>query len=145
MVVWEYLPKCWTGKVAAEMYAKFIKKALKKHRPGKLRHKVMEDNDPTGYKSSKARKAKKDAKIDVVSLPKYSMDLNPWDFCLFEDIEGRAAASAPKGKETLGAFKKRLRLVALRTPAETIRKAFANIKPRCKAIVKAKGRDIDMD
>ena len=59
----------------------------------------MEDNDPTGYKSSKAVQAKKGAKIDVVSLPKYSMDLNPWDFSLFEDIEGRAAASAPKGAE----------------------------------------------
>ena len=45
----------------------------------------------------------------------------------------------------MDAFKKRLRLVALRTPAAKIKKAFGDMKPRCKAIVAAKGRDIQMD
>ena len=81
----------------------------------------------------------------MVSLPKYSMDLNPWDYSLFRDIEERAAASAPKGKESLDAFKKRLRLVASLTRAAKIKKAFGDMKPRCKAIVAAKGRDIQMD
>ena len=56
-----------------------------------------------------------------------------------------AAECAPKGKETVGEFKKRLRLVALRTPAKDIKEAFDNIKPRCAAIIEAKGRDIHMD
>ena len=42
VTVWEYLPKRWRGAVAAQMYKGVIKKALKKHRPGKSRHKIME-------------------------------------------------------------------------------------------------------
>ena len=53
--------------MAAECYKKVIKKALKKHRPGKVRHKIMEDNDPTGYKSSKAIKEKKAVEWDQLA------------------------------------------------------------------------------
>ena len=36
----------------------------------------------------------------TTDFPKYSMDLNPWDYTLFDDIEKRVAAKAVKGKET---------------------------------------------
>ena len=65
------------------------------------------------------------------------MDLMPWGFSLFEDIENRAKKGAPKGRETVPAFKNRLRLVALRTPAATVEKAFADFKPRAKQVIAA--------
>jgi len=92
-----------------------------------------------------AKAAKKEVQIDTVDLPKYSMDLNPWDYSLFEDIEKRVAAKAPKGKETVAAFKKRLRLVALRTPQATVLNAFAGMKKRMRQIIKAKGGCIPRD
>jgi len=145
VVVWDYLKGPWSGAAAAKLYKGVIKTALNKHRPGKARHKVMEDNDPTGYKSGAARAAKREAKIDEVNLPKYSMDLNPWDYSLFKDIDDRVAQGAPKGRETIAGFKKRARLVALRTPEAVVRKAFENMKPRIKAVVKAKGGNIERD
>ena len=57
--------------------------------PAKASPSILEDNDPTGYKSSKAKAVKKLLKYKIVSLPRYSPDLNPMDFFLWADIEKR--------------------------------------------------------
>ena len=41
---------------------------------------VLDDNDPTGYKSNKALEAKRKLGIQATRFPKYSPDLNPLDF-----------------------------------------------------------------
>ena len=56
--MWEYLPKTWNGKEAAAFYEGAIAKTLKKARGEKRKYLVLEDNDPTGYKSNVARKKK---------------------------------------------------------------------------------------
>ena len=49
--VWEYLPKTWNGEVAASLYRGAIATALKKCRGEKDKYRILEDNDPTGFRS----------------------------------------------------------------------------------------------
>ena len=49
----------------------------------------MEDNDPAGYKSRKAVRAKDDIGIAPLSLPPRSPDLNPLDYCVWAEINRR--------------------------------------------------------
>ncbi len=78
-------------------------------------------------------------------LPPYSPDLNPWDFTLWKEVANRMDKSAPKGKESGKAFKKRLRLTALRLPKSVVGKAVADMKPRIAAVAAAKGDNIKKD
>ena len=123
IVLWEEVKGPWSGQKAAEMYKGPISKALQKHRPKKATWKVLEDNDPTGFKSSKGREAKKACGMKAESLPRYSADLNPLDYCLWADIERRMLATKKQGKESKAAYAKRLRRVALKTDRGTVRKA----------------------
>ena len=71
--------------------------------PEKTKPLLLEDNGPTGYKSTKARLAKEELGFKVLSLPRYSPNGNPLDFFLWADIEMRMTLTAPKvGNETLG-------------------------------------------
>ena len=47
-------PGQWTGAAAAAMY-KRSGAALRAHYPGRTRFTILEDNDPSGYKSSKGK------------------------------------------------------------------------------------------
>ena len=105
----------------------------------------MEDNDPVGYKSRKAEKAKKECKITPVSLLRYSPDLNPLDYFLWSEVERRMAKHKTKPKKSMAAFKQRLRRTALAIPSPVIRKAVAGMKKRAKAIYDANSHDIAMD
>jgi len=145
VVLWEEIKGRWNGQKAADMYTGPIKKALEKHRPNKKAWKVLEDNDPSGYSSGKAKKAKKSIKLNTLKLPRYSPDLNPWDFTLWKDILDRMDKSAPLGKETVKRFKKRLRLTALRTPKKTVRKAVASMPRKIAQVAAAKGGNIKSD
>ena len=49
--VWEYLPRRWSGAAAADLYRGPIAKALRRCRGHGKSFTVLEDNDPTGYKS----------------------------------------------------------------------------------------------
>ena len=75
--MWHYLPPRWNGEEAARTYRTAIRKTLLKHRGSKRQYHVIEDNDPTGYKSRKACDAKKELKIVAAHFPRYSPDLNP--------------------------------------------------------------------
>ena len=69
----------------------------------------------------------------------------PLDFSLWENIEARMTQSALRGRETVAAFKQRLRRVALATPTSEVRKMLEAVRSRAKAIYEAKGGDIDRD
>ena len=144
VVPWEYHTK-WNGQVAAEMYKGPIMKILKKKHGIKPSYLIAEDNDPTGYKSSKAMAAKCSLKIKTVAWPRYSPDLMPLDFCLWNDINKRMDETSPKGYESVKAFKARLRRTALRTPMKTVRAAIEAMKSRAQRIWEAKGKDIARD
>jgi len=61
VLLWQFVESPWSGKVAADMYTGPMLKALKKAYPGKRSFSVLEDNDPSGFKSSKGVAAKKEA------------------------------------------------------------------------------------
>lgn len=145
VVLWEYFTGSWSGEKAADMYTGPIKAALKKHRGAKAYHLIAEDNDPTGYKSKAGIRAKEEQGIRAMPWPRYSPDLNPLDFSLWDNVNRRMDASAPAGRESVAAFKKRLRLTALRTPPAVVRKMVEAMKKKAQMIWEAGGGDIRKD
>lgn len=69
----------WSGAAAADMYAGPLTSALKESYPTHAKKKkaswtILEDNDPTGYKSKKGEKAKSENRIKVFRIPKRSKE-----------------------------------------------------------------------
>ena len=143
--LWHYLPKKrWNGKIAAGVYEGPVQKVLKRCFGKKKEYLILEDNDPTGYKSNLAKEMKRKLSIKPVPFPRYSPDLNPLDFSLWHEIETRMAKREP-AKETVEQYKKRLRRTALAVPERVVRKAVNAIMRRARAVVKEGGGNIDMD
>ena len=105
----------------------------------------MEGSDPTGYKSNKAKRAKRDLKLPRVEFPRHSPDLHPLDFFVWCEVERRMALQAQPKCDTLTKYKARLRRVAMSIPGDVITKAVASVKKRVTMVVQAKGRDIKRD
>ena len=145
VTVWEEIHGRWNAAAAAAMYAGPIKKVLQKYRPGKKTWLIMEDNDPTGFKSNLAKAAKAAQKMASLNQPPYSPDLNPWDFSLWAAVQKRVLDESPKGQETKMAFKARLRRTARGLPKLVVRKAVAAIRRRAEAILAAGGKNIARD
>ena len=145
VVLWEYLGSKWNGEAAAELYQGPILKALKKARGIKRSYKVLEDNDPRGFKSGRAVAAKREVKIRTLPFPRYSPDLNPLDFSIWSAIEARMIERAPKTLETVAQYKKRLRATALRLPTQLVSAAVRSMPSRMRAVVDAKGGNISQD
>ena len=79
-------------------------------------------------------------------FPRYSPDLNPLDFSLWEAVMARMWRNAPPGQETVAAHKARLRRTALRLPRDTVRRAVCDIyTTRMQAIIDSKGGPIPKD
>ena len=51
--VWHYLPGRWSGAVAADLYRSVLSPVMKRHYGDKKKYVILEDNDPTGFKSNK--------------------------------------------------------------------------------------------
>lgn len=145
IVMWEYLSNKWTGAAAASLYRGAIMKILKKAQGVKAKYLIFEDNDPTGYKSNKGKDAKAELGIEAVPMPVFSPDLNPLDYSLWEEVSRRMVASTPKDVETVVAYKKRLRITALRLPRSLVTKAVRSMPKRMRAVVAAKGHSIKAD
>ena len=62
------------------MHTKGLAPALQKEHPGKHSFLLLEDNDPTGYKSNMAKDVKKAHDVNVLEIPKRSPDLSPLDY-----------------------------------------------------------------
>lgn len=114
-VLWEEIHGRWNSKKAEEMYAGPMKAALAKHRPGKKSWLVMEDKDRSCFKSKRGKLAKRASKIKTLDQPRYGPDLNPLDYSLWSAIADKALKESKSG-ETVDAYKKRLRRIALRYP-----------------------------
>ena len=123
---------------------KAMKKAFPEHAAKKRAFwKVLEANDPTGYKSGLAKEAKAEVRIITNDLPKRSPDLNVLDYSLWTEINTRMRALEkmfPKSKkESFDAFKARLRRTALGLPASVVRKAVSGMYKRVRMAVVARG------
>ena len=134
----------WGG-VAESAYRGPIAKVLKKERGEKKKYVVLEDNDPVGYKSNKAIKAKQELCIDAMSFPRYSPDLNPMDYFVWEEVEARMTKNKPKKLESVDVFKKRLRRTALGIPESVIRKGVKDMKKRIQNCYENDGKFIKWD
>jgi hypothetical protein len=145
VVAWEYLPKKWCAQAASDLYEKVTIKVLRRHRGEKPKYKILEDNDGTGYKSKKAKATKEKLKIEPIRFPRYSPDLNPLDFSIWNEVMRRMTLREAPANESKEAYKKRLRLTALRLPKDYIRKVVLSIKSRAKAVADNKGGDIPRD
>ena len=145
VVLWKYIEGKWNGKAAESVYRNDIAKIFQRRVPHKAAPVIVEDNDPTGYKSSLAVAAKRELGFKVFELPRYSPDLNPMDFFLWNNIEQRMALNAPTGRESVDQYKKRLRKVAMSTSRFLIRKTLATMKQRINAVYEARGNHIKID
>jgi transposase len=143
--LWQELPKTWNGEEAAKLYSGPILKTLQKHRGKKRSYTVLEDNDPTGYKSNKGKKAKEQAGIAPIEFPKYSPDLNPLDFTIWNEIERKMMASKIKRLETEAEYKKRLRRTAMSLSENYIKKAMASVWKRAQMVIDEEGGYIKID
>jgi hypothetical protein len=133
----------WSGQAAAKMYTGPLRRALNKNYPGKRKCFVLEDNDPTGFRSTKGMKAKADSKIEIFAIPKRSPDLSVMDYAIWSQVNRRLRkqeASWKTGKkETRCQYVSRLRRTAMRLPKEFIVKSIGDMVRRCKRLYDAKG------
>lgn len=148
VMVWQYIDgRNWTGAVAAEMYRGPIQRALKKAYPARKKWRVLEDNDPTGFKSKKGEEAKAASAIEIFSIPKRSPQLNVCDYALWAEINKRMRRQErrwPAGKrETRSVYLTRLRRTALRLPKRFIDKSIGNMRVRCRRLLAARGRHFE--
>ena len=142
-LVWEQLKGKWTGAAAAKLYRGPVQKALRREYPGKRKFSVLEDNDPTGWKSKKGIAAKKAAKIAVFRIPPRSPDLNVLDYAVWTEINKRMRRQERKFSkqkvETKQAYLKRLDGTARRLGEGFLRRSIADMKRRCQRLHDAKG------
>jgi len=146
VMVWEYLKKRWNAKTAAEMYRGPIATALRQAKPSKRRFVLLEDNDPSGFKTKAAARAKTESGIGTFDIPKRSPQLNVLDFAVWSEINRRMrkqelAYSANK-KEMRQQYLNRLRRTAMRLPSKFLKASIKNLKTRCQHLYAAKGGQI---
>ena len=146
VAMWEYIDGNWNGEEAANMYKGPLLRAMKKHYPNKAKKEpwvVLEDNDPAGYKSGKARRAKEAVNIVTDDLPRRSPDLNILDYYVWHAVNLRMRAKertfCKSFKESRKAYMKRLRQTALGLPRAEVVKAMKHMRKRVLAIKKEKG------
>ena len=115
--------------------------------PHRARFTVLEDNDPSGFKSKRGKAAKAASKISTFDIPKRSPCLNVCDYFLWSSVNRRMRAQERtwpvSKKETRQACLKRLRATALSTPSASVRAAVAVMKRRCARLLAAGGGDIE--
>ena len=143
-MVWEEIDgRNWNGDVAAEMYNGPIKDALQRACPVSRKWRVLEDNDPAGFKCKKGRDAKQAAGIESFDIPRRSPALNVCDYALWSEINRRmraAEAKWPAGRtESRKQYIARLRRTAFGLPASFINKSIVNMQQRCKLLHEARG------
>lgn len=144
MLMWHEVPGArWHGQAAADMYSGPLQKSLTKAW-GKKRHfNVLEDNDPTGFKSGKGVRAKAEVHIKPFAIPKRSPDLSVCDYAIWKEINTRMRKQEltwrKSRRETRVDYIARLRHTALRLPRTFINKSIGDMKRRCQRLYAAGG------
>ena len=147
VLVWEYIEGRWNSSEAVRFYKGAILAALEREYPHRRRFTILEDNDPTGFKSKAGVKAKEDSNLDVFEIPKHSPQLNVLDYYLWSAVNKRMRATertfpADK-KEKRPAFLRRLTRTAKSIPREDILEAQRSMQVRCGRLVDAEGGQIE--
>ena len=115
--------------------------------PSRRSWNVLEDNDPSGYKSSKGIQAKEAVHIKSFDIPKRSPDLSVCDYALWPEVNRRMRAQekrwAPNKKETRAQYLKRLRRTALNLPTVFIDTSIKSMQRRCSSLSDARGKHFE--
>ena len=143
--MWYAVPRGrWSGQAAADMYEGALRPGLDAAWGRTRRFMILEDNDPTGFKSGKGHGAKRRAKVDVFPIPKRSPDLSVMDYAVWKDVNRRMRAQErswpAKKRETREQYVARLRRTALRLPETFIRESIGDMERRCERCYDAPGR-----
>ena len=142
--LWHEVGRKWNGEKAAELYKGPLLSALKRGWPHKRSWTVLEDNDPTGFKSTKGEAAKRQCKIKVFAIPKRSPDLNVCDYALWKEVSSRMRRQektwSRSKKETREQYIDRLKRTATRLPKSFIDNSIADMTRRCQRLYEKKGR-----
>ena len=141
--MWKQMEGQWNGQAAADLYTGPIKKVLSRKYPTAKKFTILEDNDPSGFKSGKGEEAKRVAKIDVFKIPRHSPDLNVCDYALWKEVTKRMRAQEEKWpqskRETRAKYVERLRKTAVNLPKEFIEASIGDMQRRCARLYAAKG------
>ena len=112
-----------------------IHQALVRQWPTRRAWTVLEDNDPTGFKSRKGEIAKQHSHIRIFTIPRRSPDLNVCDYALWKQINRtmrRQEKDFPRTKrETRIAYIARLRKAAMGLKKSFVDNAIGNMRERC--------------
>ena len=130
------------GRAAGARYACPLKGALSRNYPNKRTHTVLEDNDPTGYKSGAGVAAKQANKLKVFEIPRRSPDLNPLDYSIWAEVNRRMRQQEvnwAKKKETREQYVARLKNTAQGLERAYVDKVIGNMAVRCERLYQAKG------
>lgn len=144
VLLWHVVEKTWCGDEAETLYSGPLAKALAKEYPTKRKHRVLEDNDPTGYQSGKAKRAKAAlAKLELFCIPKRSPDLNVMDYYVWDAIERRLRQAefhmSCEKREGREEFIRRLRKTAKALPRDEVNRAIGDLARRAELLYRAKG------
>ena len=146
--MFDFVDGKWNGEKAANMYKGPLLKALRKAFLEKggvknFKFKVLEDNDPSGYKSSKGKLAKEEAGLISVDLPPRSPDLNPLDYSVWHAINVAMRRQETKMRKTTYeskvAYLNRLRKTALSLPRTTMQNAVKDMYKRVRSVSRNRG------
>ena len=131
----------WGANEAVKMYHR-LSAFLKKHYPRRKRRLLVEDNDPSGFLSHRAVRAKQELKIKAIGLPKRSPDLPPMDYSAWSRIGAKTRDGETKmkdKKETKKAHLRRLGRVAAALDKGLLRKTMRDMRRRLRFCEEAKG------
>ena len=147
VLMWEYLDGPWGGAAAKAAYEGPISKALKAEYPHRKRFTVLEDNDPSGFKSGMGESAKKEVGFRSFVIPKRSPCLKVCDYFLWYEVNRRMREQETSFKagrrESRKSFLARLRRTAMGLPAEVVSRAVGDMRRRCVRLVEADGGNIE--
>ena len=125
------------------MYRGPILEALQREYPGRKTFRLLEDNDPSGFKTRRTIAAKAELGIEVFEIPKRSPQLNVCDYALWTEVQKRMRRQEkrlrPSFRESRVAFMRRLRRTALRLPATFINSSMRKMKIHCEKLRDAEG------
>ena len=142
--MWRYVAGGrWSDMAAANMYQGPPRSALMKQWPTLHAWRVLEDNDPTGFKSNRGTAAKLAAKITPFAIPCRSPDLSLCDYALWKEINRRMRRQEQnwaRGKvESRSQYLTRLKRTAIRLPKSFLEDSIGDMVRRCELLYQAKG------
>ena len=147
VLMWHEVRGPWNAANATKMYAQALHPALKAQNPGARTFLVLEDNDPSGYKSRAAVAEKSRLHVNILAIPKRSPDLNPLDYGFWAEVNRRLRRQELKfaegKKESRQEFLVRLRRTAKRVPEGVCAKLISSMKRRVADLETAAGGDFE--